>query len=309
MQQSNREVPEAVFSGVAAHRIAMSCRTSFKRARAYPIIRLGLVSAVLFGSVLVSVAVRGYNRSTPIGVGMTKPSVQVALPIGKATKGVHQRLSFQPEADRLRRSLGLRFLTPGLEKAVLIGTLTIGADRSLLRMVRTQSDDGEQVEIAVGAVASSLIWTPAGGAKVDGGRALGNSRAIIERLVLDSPDEFVLAQLRGASYYTVARNVMPKNAAGSEDYNGPVWDVVRVGEPDALGTDAALSKSRIFHINTQTGLIDRCFSREEGETVVAEISGWADQFGEKVPTHITWNKNGKVVMELSLSNIAHGPRQ
>lgn len=268
------------------------------------------ILALLTVSALLTAVVRAYNHGSSDSVRATRTSAPPLAQGNPQQRGKsYSRLSHQPEAERLRRSLGVRFLGSGRERTVLTGTLTIGTDRSPVRIIRTQSDDGEQVEIAIGAEGSSMIWTPTDGARVDARRAVGISRAIIERLALDSPDEFVLAQLRGASYYTVARNVMPKSAAGSEDYSGPVWDVVRVGEPDAAGPDATLSTARSFHINTTTGMIDRCFSQEGGDTIVAEISGWVDRLGEKVPTHITWNKNGQVVMELSLNSVAHGPKQ
>jgi hypothetical protein len=126
--------------------------------------------------------------------------------------------------------------------------------------------------------------------------------------VLDSPDQFVLAQARGASYYTVARNVMPASANGADDYTGPIWDVIRIGEPSA-GTAHPVSRWRIFHINSETGLLDRSISDEQGATVTAEFSGWVDHLGEKVPTHITWSQKGQMLMDLTLNSITHGPLQ
>ena len=271
-----------------------------------------LVSTIaLMACILLTAAVGAYHRQPAASAPLTSPSIasRPGQTSGKSGRGLHSRLSHQPEADRVRRVLGQRFLSAGRERTVLVGTLTIGTDRSIVRIIRTQSDDGEQIEMAIDSGGSSMTWNPTEGARVDANRAVGTSRAIIERLALDSPDEFVLAQLRGASYSTVALRVMPKSAAGSEDYAGPTWDVVRVGEPDAGGPDATLSKARSFHINTSTGLIDRCFSQEDGETILAEISGWTDRLGEKVPTHITWTRNGQAIMELSLNSVSHGPKQ
>lgn len=269
-----------------------------------------LIMGLLMSTALLTIAVRAHNQRSLNSAGATRTSVPQLLHSSSQQRGKsYSRLSHQPEAEKLRRSLGQRFLGPGREKSTLIGLLTIGTDRSLVRIVRTQTDDGEQVEIAIGAGGPTMTWTPKDGAQVDARHAVGNLRAIIERLAIDSPDEFVLAQLRGASYTTVARNVMPKNAAGSDDYAGPTWDVIRIGEPDAAGSDATLSKARSFHINTSTGLIDRCFSQEQSETIIAEMSGWVDRLGEKVPTHIAWSKNGQVIMELALNSVVHGPKQ
>ena len=126
---------------------------------------------------------------------------------------------------------------------------------------------------------------------------------------MDSPDQFVLAQLRGASYYVVARSVRPKEVGADPGYAGPLWDVVRVGE--ALGTDArsVQSRWRLYYINTRTGLIDKVASSDQDGPIVAEFSGWANNGDEQDPTVIRWMRGGQLVMELSLNNIGHGPRQ
>src|SRR5258708_32782258 len=106
-----------------------------------------------------------------------------------------------------------------------------------------------------------------------GKSAAGTERSLIERLALDSPDQFVLAQLRGASYYTVARNVMPTSAGGSDDYNGPLWDVIRLGEPQT-SKSAPLRQWRIFHINSPTRLIDPTRSHEQETHPPPDYTDW-----------------------------------
>jgi hypothetical protein len=149
---------------------------------------------------------------------------------------------------------------------------------------------------------------------VDGARsndisAIGSLRELIERLALDSPDQFVLAQLRGASYHTVARDVRPAEAGGSDDYTGPRWDLVRIAEPSRLTQNRPRSLWRLYYINSSTGLIDKVVSQEQGKTITAEFSGWITQGGETIPTRIMWKLNKRVVMDLAITNGAHGPKQ
>jgi hypothetical protein len=125
----------------------------------------------------------------------------------------------------------------------------------------------------------------------------------MERLVFDSPDQFVLAQLRGASYFVMGRNVRPDNAG--ENYSGPLWNIVRVSDPEIDEGRRPLSKWRLYYINTATGLIDRIESEVDGERTVAEFSGWTDVNGEKVPTEITWTKQGQRLMHFRLTNFSH----
>jgi hypothetical protein len=95
-------------------------------------------------------------------------------------------------------------------------------------------------------------------------------------------------QLRGASYYTVARSVRPADAP--DGYDGPLWTIVRVW--------------RLYYINTATGLIDRIESEVEGQLIVAEISSWTEQDGEKLPAQIVWTRNGQTLMQYSLTNFS-----
>ena len=124
----------------------------------------------------------------------------------------------------------------------------------------------------------------------------------MERLIYDSPDYFVLAQLTGASYYTVVRNLRPDDAP--DNYEGPLWTVVRVDDPSHDEQARAGSRWRLFHLNTITGLIDRIISEEQGQKIEAGFSDWTERSGEKFPATITWTSNGQVLMTLNLINLS-----
>ena len=203
------------------------------------------------------------------------------------TNGASARnLSLQPEAFNLSRRLGQRFSPAKREVSTLIGTLTIGSDQKNVTTIRKQTDDGEQVEIHVAGSPGFLTWDATQGALSSNARATGGDRDLIERLVFDSPDQFVLAQLRGASYYTIAYNVRTVDAG--ENYGGPLWNIVRVNDPESDETKRPQSRWRLYYLNTATGLIDRIESEVLGERIVVEVSSWADQSGEKVPAQIAW---------------------
>jgi hypothetical protein len=213
-----------------------------------------------------------------------------------------RNLSLQPEAFNMSRRLGKRFSPGKRAQSVLVGMLTVGTERQVVRVIRRQTDDGEQVEINLAGSRSPLTWEAGEGAKAAGARAEGD-RDLIERLVLDSPDQFVLAQLRGASYQVVMRNVRPEGAG--DGYSGPLWNIVRVNDPQRDEQKRAQSPWRLYYINTRTGLIDRIISEIEGERVEAALSGWTEVNGEKVPGEITWTRQGQTIMQFHLTNFAH----
>lgn len=245
------------------------------------------------------------NPSAPRSTG----SSAVAAGGSPIYGGLRARLSFQPEADNFRRRLGTRFLIPGQELALLGGTLTIGSQTHSIIVARRQDDDTERVTVALDGAAASLSWDGIAGAIYNGATASGTERQICERIALDSPDQFILAQLRAASYQTIARSAMPSDAAGADSYTGPVWDVVRVAEPQAGSPNPPQSKARIFHINSKTGVIDRVLSQEQGQIVVAEISGWVSRGREVEPTHTLWQQDGQTAMELTITSSSHAPKQ
>lgn len=272
---------------------------------------LGLKIVFFISAALLSLsapaAVAYVRRATDATARPTQPDVPSPTQQSRQPRG--RNLTLRPEAYKLSRRLGLRFKEAGREVSVLTGTLTYGGGSQRIAVRRIQGESGESLEVVLGGGATTHTWDDRGGARQSGRAAEGEERRIIERLALDSPDQFVLAQLRGASYYTVARGVRPEEAGGSDVYTGPSWDLVRVSEPEDAGENRPQSLWRIYYVNSSTGLIDRVASREQDETVTAEMSGWVVQGGETVPSSVVWKRSGQTVMELSLSSVSHGPTQ
>ncbi len=212
---------------------------------------------------------------------------------------IHRNLSLQPEAFKLSRRLGQRFIGSRREVSVLIGTLIRGGEQQPVVMTRRQTNRGERVEIAVGVGTPSLTWSEREGPRSSGNSANETERTLIERLAFDSVDQFVLAQRRGASYYTVARNVRPAEAGDSDNYDGPLWDLVRVDYPQED------TPSRLYYINSTSGLIDKIVYEIGGEPIEANFSGWQEQGAETVPSRITWTREGQTLMEFRLTNFTH----
>jgi hypothetical protein len=269
---------------------------------------------IIWPTLLVAVAILG---ALAFVAGRTRRSAEFkekksALPgserrwvQGRSTRGATPRprnLSLQPEAFNMGRRLGQRFSPGKRERSILVGTVAIGSERRIVQTTRTQTDNGEQVEIKLAGSLDSLTWDAAQGALSLTRRATGGDRELIERFVFDSPDQFVLAQLRGAGYYTVARNV---RADGSgENYSGALWNVVRVDDSETDETKRPQSRWRLYYVNAATGLIDRIVSDIQGQRIIAEFT-WAEILGEKVPAQITWTRQGQPLMQYELTSFAH----
>src|SRR5258708_2744575 len=123
-----------------------------------------LLAIFVIGTLALVVARSRSNRNR-------LPSPQVSSPtfLQTQTKSIIpgngvRNLSRQPDAFNMSRRLGGRFASGKREKSVLIGTLTIGSERRIVQTTRTQTDDGEQVEMPIDGSAVSLDWNRAGGA-------------------------------------------------------------------------------------------------------------------------------------------------
>ena len=218
----------------------------------------------------------------------------------KVNKG-HRNLSLQPEASRVARQLGKRFWAVSRAVSASSGQLSIGGTQEPVTIIRRQTEDGETVEL--NRANRAVTWSAGEGTNANAGVASENERLLMERLILDSPDNFVLAQLRGASYFIVARNIRPTDAI--DGYDGPLWNLVRVDETQRDERLRPLSTWRIYYINVQTGLPDRVEYQLNGKEIRAEFLDWTDQQGDKTPSYVRWTSDGQIVMEYRATTVSH----
>jgi len=223
-----------------------------------------------------------------------------SAPSRPVNKG-RRNLSLQPEASRVARQLGKRFGPASRAVTASSGQLSIAATQQPMSITRRQTESGETVELSL--TDRALTWNAAEGTKAPAGAPTESERLLLERLILDSPDQFVLAQLRGASYFTVARNVRPTEA--NDSYAGPLWNLVRVDEPQVDEQRRPLSSWRIYYINVQTGLPDRVEYQLNGKEIKAEFLEWTERQGEKTASHIRWSSEGQTIMEYRVTSVSH----
>jgi len=264
------------------------------------LIVLGIVCAAIGVSVFITYAHSRSSSHVVASQGPLQNNSTAELPYGPGTRN----LALQPEAVKLSRSIGgERFRSEARAAVVLHGVVTIGSDRQNVQIRRSQNEAGESVEIVVAGRPAPFLWDETSGPRVATGVLDANNRALLERLTFDSADEFILAQLRGASYSVVARNVRPDDAP--DDYSGALWDVVRIDDAEQDQQKKPLSAWRLYYINTKTGLIDRIVCDSEGDRIEANFSDWTDRSGEKFPSAITWTSNGRTLMSFNLTNVSY----
>jgi hypothetical protein len=250
-----------------------------------------LVLVICIGAaILVSRSVLSKTRKTS--------SVTQAISTGAKARN----LSLQPDALKMSRRLGNRFAPLRRDLSLVSGNLIIGTNSQSVTITRQQTDIGERIQIAVGT--GTFTWSDAEGAKAPTGVLNDTQRLLIERVVFDSPDWFVLAQLRGASYHVVGRNIRPAEVGGSENYTGPVWDIVRVTDSESDSQKTPFSPWRLYFINSKTGLIDKIVCDLDREQIETTFSDWTVVGGETVPARIVWKGREGTLMEFVLTTFA-----
>ena len=244
--------------------------------------------------VIGGLAVLAAHKETDVQAPPSPAQIANHVP-ARAVAG-HRNLSLQPEAAKLSARMGQRFIGSDSDVSVLIGEVSTNGTRVPVRVIRRQDKRGEAVEVTTNGKA--LAWSPSQNSKAN--RELSEfERSLIEGVVFDSADAFVLAQLRGASYQVVARNVRA-DLGGADNYDGPLWTVVRVGFSNADMETKPETPFRFYYINARTGLLDKVTSELHGEEVTAILDGWFTENGETFPSVVRWSIAGRQTMEFKV---------
>lgn len=264
------------------------------------------ISMGLFAGLLLCLSIvvgYGITRSPGANSAQTKTEPRRVRPSNRG-RSMTRNLALQPEAAKLARKIGNRF--SGFQKSTtaLSGTLEFDGQRQSIQILRRQSVTGERVEVSLNSAPPSLSWDEKTGPRNSGESLTEQHRSLLERLVLDNVDQFVLSQLRGASYRVVGQNVRADNSGGSENYDGPLWTVVRVDDPERDETKRPVSRWRLYYINSETGLIDKIVSEEHGRRIEAILSDWTEENGEHYPKSVSWKQDEQVLMTLSVGSLS-----
>ena len=177
-----------------------------------------VVSAAVGMTLLVAYAKTSGKRSRSLV--LASQTLQGSAANGENGPG-EMDLASQPEAFKLSRRIGgNRFKARSASDLNVSGVVTTGTAQQNIQLTRQKTASGERVKLFTPDSTVALEWEAASGVSDASKTSNAEKGAEFERLIFDSVDQFILAQLRGASYYVVARNVRPDNAP--DDYVGPL---------------------------------------------------------------------------------------
>ncbi len=121
-----------------------------------------------------------------------------------STSATTRNLVLQPQAAKLARRVGKRFIGSRRQISVMNGTLTMNGGQQAVTITRRQGERDERVEVSFADATLPVTWSDDEGSTSRGEVPTEIQKTLIERLAFDSVDHFILAQQRGAAYFTVA---------------------------------------------------------------------------------------------------------
>src|SRR5690349_16723737 len=119
------------------------------------------------------------SRNVAVSAGQT---LTQARPAGQV-----RNLSLQPEAFKLSRRLGSRFMPSRQLTSMLFGTLTTGNMQQNVSITRQQTSNGENVQVATTGEPAVLAWTDDESSNAPGSTLSEAQQTLLERLALDNP--------------------------------------------------------------------------------------------------------------------------
>jgi hypothetical protein len=218
-----------------------------------------------------------------------------------ATNSLVSAGHLSPFGRNANRAIGDRLVTPGKERVVLLGQLTLGSLGQVSNVQCTIEFPGK-LRLDNLSNATSLIWNPAGG-----GTAKANLNSdqlgLIETLLEDSVDQFLSDEIAGMPRRAFTQSFRtPGAAAGS-----PAFDVVQVVTSDSAAGDGA-HISKLYLFRSDTHLLDRVLYKTAAGRVQTAFLGWTAVNGQMIPMRVTRSVNGSLVMDLKLTGASVGPK-
>lgn len=264
------------------------------------------LSVVVVAITLVTVTGRVWRTKANF---TAKQSDNAAQPTPAPDVNYVRRARLQPRFRHLLDVVGDRLEKPGNERLVMIGTLRRQDDsrpmpfRLFLEQPRRMRLEEQRAQAGVTSFNGRSGW------------ALGESlsdadRDMIETLIYDSADNFLLGQTQGLATRALGSRFRLDDGTDA-NYDGPFYDIYQVMDHVGTGSDVR-QQSKLFYFNSDTQLLERVRYQiqRDGAAVNVEIqiTDWKRLNKQRVPSVITRLEDSKAVLTITISSVVIGPR-
>lgn len=233
-------------------------------------IAMVFVSANIDKSVPAISEIKSVKTSKP---GQQRPNAATIDP-----RQYVQRWRLQPQLREALRQLGDRLERPGKERLTLLGTLTrlsgSQVETAPFRLI-TEFQNRMRLEEQVGTQLRVTVFNGSNAAKL-GGPVNRRDEDLIETLVFDSVDNYLIKQTQGAATRFLGSRFRLDNGE-AENYSGSYYDLYQTTDQIRIGPSIR-EQSKQYYFNSDTQLLEhvRYEIQPEGARVSVEvqITGW-----------------------------------
>lgn len=256
---------------------------------------------------------RASNRVAPhVTALVSRSPMSVPLQSGQQPSDLAvNRAELDRHVVRALNSLGDQFEKAGMERSILLGTLTrhMGNDKetSQFRIIREFPDKlrfEEQTAhgVRVRGFNGKRPW-------VDTGSLSDEDSGLIQTLVRDTVEHFIAGQAANDATRVLGDRYRMDDGS-TRDYKGPYYDILNVVDRFEFG-DQINKRPTLYYLDSETGLPSRIvYEQQQGSAITrieVEFSNWGTVAGQQVAGKVVRKENGITVLELDIRQAAFGP--
>lgn len=257
---------------------------------------------------------------TPIGllmfvlVGMPAVAYGQAAPGNKPAPAADvylgaKQLRFEHHF-RIAEALGPRVAGAGLERMIVLGTLTRGKESIALRIVRELPALYRIEEAKAGGRLIASFDGLAG--KVPGADSKADDEDLAESLAHDSAETFLYAVAQNAPYRFIGGRFRTDDGK-AKDYAGPYLDIFQV-EVSVEGRTAKDRRQKMFMFDSVDYLLRRVvyevpLGGKQSRRIEVFLDGWRTLNGQRVAGTVTRKVDGVEQWSFQIMEAATGPKQ
>jgi hypothetical protein len=208
------------------------------------------------------------------------------------------------------KQFGDRITAPGKERITITGMIKRAGDSRFLPIHLTlEFPDRVRLTVQDGIQQRTIAFN--GQTATGVGDALTNSeRDIIESLVYDTEEHFLLSQTQGAGTRVLGQRFRADDGT-TPNYTGPYYDLYEVTDQVNSGSGPRIQRKTFYFDSTSLLLAKvRYQLLRDGATVDVEtqISEWQKREGQQIARRILRLENNQPVLTLTINAVAIGRR-
>lgn len=248
------------------------------------------------------------TASQPPATASIQPEQKNANDQDEASEEYLRRGRLRPQLHEIMGALGDRLEKPGKERLAFTGTIArAGSQQANPISVILEFPGRLRLEEMVNGQKQVTV-SKGDKARKTGGTLNNRDEDLVEMLLCDSVEHFLLAQRDGDA----TRFLGPRfrlDDGTTANYSGPFFDLYETTELIKVRQDIR-RQTKVYYFNSDTHLLERIRYRLANGLTEVEIrlKNWVEVQGQKLPGEIVRLENNTPVLTLTITSTGIGPR-